>query len=88
MYKETWESWIGEELVCKQESHNVHNPFAVAVLKADSIVDHAPRIILAACLVGQNQEFCVQLQDTDNILVTYHKVVWKFLAGVHFMERN
>ena len=37
MYKETWESWIGEELVRKRESHNVHDPFAMAILKADDV---------------------------------------------------
>ena len=36
MYKETWKSWIGEELVCKRESHNVHDTFVVTVLKADN----------------------------------------------------
>ena len=28
MYKDAWESCIGEELVCKQERHNVHDLFA------------------------------------------------------------
>ena len=37
VYKETWKSWVGEELVCKRESHNVHDPFVVAVLKADNV---------------------------------------------------
>ena len=31
VYKDTWESCIGEELVCKPERHNVYGPFAVAV---------------------------------------------------------
>jgi len=31
MYKDTWESCIGEELVCKQERHNVHDPFTVEI---------------------------------------------------------
>ena len=31
VYKDTWESYIGEEFVCKRERHNVYGPFAVAV---------------------------------------------------------
>ena len=37
MYKETWKSWTGEELVCKRGSHNVYDPFFMAVLKADNV---------------------------------------------------
>ena len=43
MYKDNWESFIGEELVCKRQRDNVYEPFAVAVLKADNIVGHIPR---------------------------------------------
>ena len=51
VYKDTQESCIGEELVCKRERHNVYGPFAVAVLKADNVVGHIPRLFSAACYV-------------------------------------
>ena len=37
MYKDTWESCIGEELVCKRERHNVYDPFTVTVKAAHAI---------------------------------------------------
>ena len=42
VYKDTWESCIGEGLVCKRERHNVYGLFAMAVLKADNVVGHIP----------------------------------------------
>ena len=39
MYTDTWESCINEELVCKRKRHNVYDPFAVAVVNVDNIVD-------------------------------------------------
>ena len=51
MYKDIWDSHLGEELACRRERNNIHDPFAVAVLKSDVIVGHIPRAILAACYV-------------------------------------
>ena len=33
IYKAIWDSHLGEELVCRHERNNIHDPFAVAVLK-------------------------------------------------------
>jgi len=45
--------FIGEELICHQESGNTGDQFAVAVLKPDSsrgmVVGHVPQKISAAC---------------------------------------
>ena len=56
VYKSVWTPFIGEELICHQESGNRSDPFAVAVLKpaaSDSsmVVGHVPRKISAACSV-------------------------------------
>jgi len=33
VYKEIWTSFIGEELFCKGEADNIHDIYAVAVMK-------------------------------------------------------
>ena len=45
MYKEIWDNELGEELLCKCERNNVHDPFAVSVLKSGTIVGHIPRVM-------------------------------------------
>ena len=44
-YQSIWTPEIGEELVCKWERHNAHDPFAVAVMKSEAgvVVGHLPR---------------------------------------------
>ena len=37
-------------------------------------------------LGDQDQEYCVQLQDTENILETYHRVAWRSPAGTHLIH--
>ena len=56
VYKSVWTPFIGEELICHQESGNRSDPFAVAVLKpaaSDSsmVVGHMLQKISAACSV-------------------------------------
>ena len=51
VYKDIWDSHLGEELTCRRERNNIHDPYAVAVLKSDVIVGHIPRAISAACYV-------------------------------------
>ena len=51
MYKDIWDSHLGEELACRHERNNIHNPFAIGVLKSDVIVGHVSRAISAACCV-------------------------------------
>ena len=40
MNKEIWAACIGEELPCKRERGNPHDPFAVAVCKEANTVGH------------------------------------------------
>ena len=45
VYKEVSEPNIGEELQCILDESNLHDPFAVAVIKNDKTVGHLPRKI-------------------------------------------
>ena len=45
VYKEDWDAEIGDELVCKMETGNVKDPYAVAVIRKKKVVGHLPRKI-------------------------------------------
>lgn len=49
VYKDVWKATIGEKLPCWRELNNRHDPFAVAVLRNETTVGHAPRAISAIC---------------------------------------
>ena len=49
VYKDSWEAATGEILRCREERTNIHDPFAVAIIKDDSVVDHVPRKISTVC---------------------------------------
>ena len=42
---------IGEELVCRRDTRNLYDPFAVATCKGTTVVGHMPRWISAICYV-------------------------------------
>ena len=42
-YQSIWAPVLGEELLCKHESHNPHDSFAIAVTKDHVVVGHLPR---------------------------------------------
>ena len=45
--KEVWCAAAGEELSCKREVENYHNPFAVAVVRSGVIVGHIPNLAVS-----------------------------------------
>ena len=49
VYKASWSSYIGEELPVQCEVNNIHDDFAVAVLKNSNTVGHVPREISRVC---------------------------------------
>ena len=49
VYKEIWNPYIGEELFCARELTNLHDPFAIAVVKSDQTVGHVPLKISLLC---------------------------------------
>jgi len=51
-YKDVWGAPVGEMLQCKRKVGNVHDTFAVAVVKDGSgIVGYCPRKISALCSI-------------------------------------
>ena len=51
VYKGIWDSHHGEELACRRKRNNIHDPFAIGVLKSDVIISHISRAISAAYYV-------------------------------------
>ena len=49
VYKAAWSPYIGEELPVQREVSNIHDDFAVAVLKNGNTVGHVPREISRVC---------------------------------------
>ena len=49
IYKEIWTPLLEEALVCRQETDNFHDWFAVAVMKGSDVVGHVPKKILSIC---------------------------------------
>ena len=48
-YKVVWEASVEESLRCKWEAGNPHDPYAVSVLKGETIVGHVPRFMSSIC---------------------------------------
>ena len=48
-YKDVWEASVGVSLRCKFEAGNPHDPYAVSVLKGETIVGHVPHFISSIC---------------------------------------
>ena len=49
VYKEVLTPVIEEILICSRESANLHDPFAVKILKSEMIIGHLPRSISSVC---------------------------------------
>ena len=51
VYMGIWDAAIGETLECEQEGKNIHDPYAVAVVKGGNVVGHVPRAISSVCFL-------------------------------------
>ena len=49
VYKDIWTSVCGEELQCQCETGNVHDLYAVSVMRRGNIVGHVSRKISTVC---------------------------------------
>ena len=50
VYKDIWNSEIGKVLICEQEFGNLHDPYAVSVVREDNItIGHVPQTISVLC---------------------------------------
>ena len=45
IYKDIWNSTVGEHLICERETLNSTDRYAVAVLKDDVVIGHLPRVM-------------------------------------------
>ena len=51
VYSNIWTPFVGETLVCEQESGHPNNPYAVVIKKGSEVVGHVPRKSSAASLL-------------------------------------
>ena len=61
VYKDYWEAATGEILRCCEERTNIHNPFALAFIKDDSVVGHVPRKISITCEITGGRKYSCDL---------------------------
>ena len=46
IYQAIWNPFDGEELSCCIEQNNSHDPYAIAIMKRNTIVGHVPKKFL------------------------------------------
>ena len=80
VYKDYWEAATGEILQCRKERTNIHDPFAVAVIKDDSVVGHVPQKIstVCSCFCEAEVPSPVKSQVVENIHVISLRAAWRF----------
>ena len=49
VYQDVWTPVMGEILVCRRETANIEDRYAVAVYKSEEMVGHVPRKISFLC---------------------------------------
>ena len=49
VYKDIWDAVVGEEFPCKRKDGNRVDPFAVAVVRGNTVIGHNPRKISSIC---------------------------------------
>ena len=50
MYKDIWNAEIGKVFKCEQEFGNLHDPYAVSIVREGNVVvGHVPQTIMAMC---------------------------------------
>ena len=73
-YRRVWTPRIGEILLLRRQRDNVHDPFAVGVMKESTIVGHVP-VSNSKCIsfflnkFGCSELIFVKLQEIKLILV-------------------
>ena len=66
VYRDIWEATRGEILTCARETGNAFDPFAVSVLKRDTVVGHVPRKISAICSLFIRRGGMIQCKVTGS----------------------
>ena len=49
IYEDIWSAVVSEEFPCKKEVDNTFDPFAVTVMRGDTVIGHVPRKISSIC---------------------------------------
>ena len=65
-YKEVWTPVTGEVLTCARETVNLHDHFAVKVLRAGVIVGHLPKKISTICSLFLSKGGTISCQVSGN----------------------
>ena len=89
VYSDIWTPFVGETLVCEQESGNPNDPYAVAIKKGSEVVGHVPRKSSAACslfllLGGQFAVKSPTINDATHQIC--HRVGWRYLVNLFSKE--
>ena len=66
IYKEVWTPVTGEILTCARETVNLHDHFAVKVLRAGVIVGHLPKKISTICSLFLSKGGTISCQVSGN----------------------
>lgn len=75
--------YVDDTLLCYHELANVHNPFAVKVIKAKSIVGHLPKKISSTCflfIMEGGVILCKVTAPDKNTQEIWLKVALKYLV--------
>ena len=64
MYRSVW------TLSCSRETSNLHDPFAVKVLKTDEIVSHLPKRISSLCSISVSKS--KRIDSEPSLAATQH----------------
>ena len=62
VYRDIWTAAEGEEFPCKREVVNAFDPFAVAVMRGDTVIGHVPRKISSICSLFLRKEGSITCQ--------------------------
>ena len=64
MYKNIWETAVGEMLNCVRESRNARDRYVVVIEKNSTIIAHLPRKVLRVCALLLKQGGSIQCTVT------------------------
>ena len=88
-----WTPVRGEVLVLRREPHNIHDPYAVAIMKSEKVVGHVPKAYsrIVSCFIGHgNRASCEITGDRINRGVQLGvevPCVYKFYGSQAYIDR-
>ena len=61
VYENIWTAVVGESFPCMQEAGNTFDPFAVAVMRDDTVIGHVPSLSICALFLRRNGSITCQV---------------------------